>query len=289
VEVSSLHAVSTLCRGVENVTGICAPSVHRPAQEFLLDEISARPAAQPRSPWIFNALEVGSRYWAAAVVGRRTRRTTKAFVVQLRQACATIPMGLVITSDPFPYYLREIERSFGASCIYAHVHTDYRQNCVVRTNAIMHIGSRERLDLHLSVSEDSKRPNTAYVERLNLFLRRSCSYLHRRTSGRVRNPERLASAVGILRCSYNFIRPHARLRVGALRRTPAMFAGCFDRPLTWRSVFAWPLPPKRPADVLRDELKALAPRRRRREPTLRLTSLGAWSDLNFGLLPEPGT
>jgi hypothetical protein len=101
--------------------------------------------------------------------------------------------------------------------------------------------------------------------------------------------ERLASAVEIPQCSFNFIRPHARLRFGAMRRTPAMLAGCFDRLLTWRSVFAWPLPPKRPADVLRDEIKALAPRRRRRAPTLRLTSLGAWSNLNFGLLPEPGT
>jgi hypothetical protein len=46
--------------------------------ELQLDEISARPASQPRSPWIFNALEVGSRYWSAAVVGRRTRRSSSA-------------------------------------------------------------------------------------------------------------------------------------------------------------------------------------------------------------------
>jgi hypothetical protein len=87
------------------------------------------------------------------------------------------------------------------------------------------------------------RPNTAYIERLNLFLRRSCSYMHRRTSGKVRNPERLASAVEILRCAYNNIRSHARLCLGREARTPAMQARIFDRVLSWREVFGWPLRP----------------------------------------------
>jgi hypothetical protein len=98
-------------------------------------------------------------------------------------------------------------------------------------------------------------------ERENLRLRRSCSYLHRRTSGRVRNPERLASVVEIVRCAYNFIRPHARLQLGRAARTPAMVAGIFDRVLSWRSVFAWPAPPPKPATFLA-----------RADPTVRLTT-----------------
>jgi hypothetical protein len=85
---------------------------------------------------------------------------------------------------------------------------------------------------------------------VDLYLRRSCSYLHRRTSGRVRNPERLASVVEIVRRAYNFIRPHARLQLGSRARTPAMVAGIFDRVLSWRSVFAWPAPPPKAAVVL---------------------------------------
>ena len=92
-------------------------------------------------------------------------------------------------------------------------------------------------------SEDSKRPNTSFVERLNLFLRVSCSYLHRRTSGRVRNPARLAAAVDLVRCNYNFLRPHQSLRFGDVTRTPAMQAGVFTRPLSWREVFTWPIKP----------------------------------------------
>jgi hypothetical protein len=88
----------------------------------------------------------------------------------------------------------------------------------------------------------------------------------------VRNPERPASAVEILRCSYNFIRPHARLRLGAQARTPAMLAGRFDRPLSWRTVFTWPLRPPSPAQVL---AAALNDRRGRAAPTVRVTSSGA--------------
>jgi hypothetical protein len=78
----------------------------------------------------------------------------------------------------------------------------------------------------------------------------------------VRNPDRLANVVEIVRCSYNFIRSHARLQLGLRARTPAMVAGIFDRILSWRSVFAWPAPPPMPATVLA-----------RADPTVRLTSL----------------
>jgi hypothetical protein len=59
----------------------------------------------------------------------------------------------------------------------------------------------------------------------------------------VRNPARLASAVEIVRCSYNFIRPHQALRFGTVTRTPAMQAGAATRPMSWREIFCWPLMP----------------------------------------------
>jgi hypothetical protein len=152
--------------------------------------------------------------WAAAVVGRRSRRATRAFVLQARQACAGFPKRVLITSDPFPYYEKEVRRGFGPACTFVQVKTHYRQNKIRNSTSKVVLGTEERMWDHLARSEDSKRPNTAFVERLNLFLRRSCPYLHRRTSGKVRNPERLQSAVEILRCAYNFIRPHARLCLG---------------------------------------------------------------------------
>ncbi len=96
--------------------------------EMQFDEISARPANQPGSPWIFNGIEVSTRFWAAAVVGRRSRRATRAFVLQARQACAGFPNRVLITSDPFPYYEKEVRRGFGPACTSVQAKTSYRQN-----------------------------------------------------------------------------------------------------------------------------------------------------------------
>jgi hypothetical protein len=237
-------------------------TVARPGFVGARDDIFHHPHERVGCPWIFNSIEVSSRFWAAALVGQRSRRSTRAFVVRSRDACATLPKNILITSDPFAHYEPVVRPSFGPGCVYVKVKNDYGQDRVKRAEASIVIGSRAALHEILAHSEDSKRPNTSYVERLQLLLRRSCSYLHRRTSGPVRNARRLASVVEILRCSYNFIRPHGRLRLGPLERTPAMVAGSFSTVLSWRSVFAWPLPPPTPATVLR----------RATEPTVRLTS-----------------
>src|SRR5207247_7335104 len=100
--------------------------------EMQLDEISARPPNQPASPWIFNAIEVSSRYWAAAYVGRRSRSSTCAFVLKARPACGNVPTDLLVISDPFPYYERELARSFGPGLVYVQVKNHYSQDCVLR-------------------------------------------------------------------------------------------------------------------------------------------------------------
>jgi IS1 family transposase len=222
--------------------------------ELQFDELSARPASEPRSPWIFTGIEVASRFWVASAVGRRNRRTTRRFVLRARQSCGTLGNAVLITSDPFPHYQREIERTFGAACVYVQCENSYRQNKMLRTTPKLVLGTEWKLDALRARCEDSKRLNTSYIERLNLFLRRRCSYLHRRTSGRVRNPQRLASVVELIRCHYNFIRPHKSLRFGAVTRTPAIQAGIFDRAQSWRKVFAWPVKPRTPVQAVEAEM-----------------------------------
>jgi transposase-like protein len=218
--------------------------------ELQFDELSARPASQPKSPWIFTGIEVASRFWVASSVGRRNRRTTREFVLRARQSCGVLHKPILITSDPFPFYNREILRTFGGACVYVQVKNRYRQNKMMRSTPKLVFGHQWMLDAMQARSEDSKKLNTSYIERLNLSLRRRCSYLHRRTSGRVRNPTRLASMVELIRCHYNYIKPHQRLRFGAVTRTPAMQAGIFDRAQSWRRVFAWPRKPPTPAQTL---------------------------------------
>ena len=86
-------------------------------------------------------------------------------------------------------------------------------------------------------SEDSERLNTSFIERLNLTIRSCCSYLRRRTIAHARVVARLAGQLDLLRCHYNFIRPHRSLRFGKVTRTPAMQAGLAPRALSWREIF----------------------------------------------------
>ena len=91
-------------------------------------------------------------------------------------------------------------------------------------------------------SEDSRRPNTSYVERMNLHRRMCRSMLRRRAPAPARSPERLEGALGLVRVIYNFVRGHSSLRFGKVKRTPAMQAGIFSRALTLREIFSWRVP-----------------------------------------------
>ena len=50
----------------------------------------------------------------------------------------------------------------------------------------------------------------------------------------------LLGHVDLLRCYYNFIRPHRALRFGRETRTPAMQAGLVSAPMNWSDIFTAP-------------------------------------------------
>ena len=130
-----------------------------------------------------------------------------------------------------------IRRMFGPTCIYGQVIKARRKNRVVAIDRKLLIGSKEQLEDALYKSEDSDTLNTSFVERHNLTIRQGSSYLHRRTAAHARWPHRLQEHLELLRCHYNFIRPHMALQFGTIRRTPAMQAGLTSRPLTFRQIF----------------------------------------------------
>ena len=66
----------------------------------------------------------------------------------------------------------------------------------------------------LNNSEDSSTLNTSFIERLNLTIRQSSAYLSRRTLSHARSTERLDEHLELLRCYYNFVRPHGALKFG---------------------------------------------------------------------------
>jgi hypothetical protein len=100
------------------------------------------------------------------------------------------------------------------------------------------IGAAWRLEKIRADSEDSSKLNTAFIEQLNLTIRQGSAYLFRRTICHARWKERLEDHLELLRCYYNFVRPHRALEFGREVRTPAMQAGWTTRRLTFREIFS---------------------------------------------------
>ena len=171
--------------------------------------------------WLFATIEVCSRLWAGSVLGRRAYRNTKAVIndVILRGRLVGSPL---IATDGFEYYFGVIARLFGSACVYGQVLKTRRNNRVVRAERRVKIGAASRLKDALLESEDSQTLNTSFVERLNLTIRQGSAYLRRRSPCHTRDADQLRGHVELLRCHYNFIRPHRALRFGHETRTPAM-------------------------------------------------------------------
>jgi len=53
--------------------------------------------------------------------------------------------------------------------------------------------------------------------------------------------EQLKNQLEMVRCHYNFLRPHRALKFGGETRTPAMQAGLARRRLSFREIFTSPL------------------------------------------------
>jgi hypothetical protein len=99
------------------------------------------------------------------------------------------------------------------------------------------IGSKGQLEEVLFRSEDSEKLNTSFIERLNLTVRQGSAYLNRKSPCHARAGEPLSNHLELLRCYYNFIRPHRGLKFGKELRTPAMQAGLASRRLSFREIF----------------------------------------------------
>ena len=143
----------------------------------------------------------------------------------------------MIVTDSFEFYGTVIRRVFGPAALYAQVIKTRRHDRVVRVDRRAVIGAAWRFDEALMHSEDSSTVNTLFIERLNLTIRQGSAYLSRRTLSHARSTDTLEAHLELLRCYYNFVRPHGALKFGRETRTPAMQAGLAARQLTLRDIF----------------------------------------------------
>jgi len=208
-----------------------------PGEELQADEIKTFIERKERPAWIFTGVEVAARLWTSLLLGRRSHRDTRLHFRDLRDRMQRRGSRVYLATDGAPYFEPEVRRVFGPTCIYSQVAKRYEKNRITRQWARVVLGTQEEIDDAIDRSEDSRVINTSFVERLNLTIRRMVVALHRRTSAFARSHERLADALELARCAYNFTRPHRSLTFGKQRRTPAMQAGLVSRQLTFRDVF----------------------------------------------------
>ena len=147
-------------------------------------------------------------------------------------------MSPLIATDGFAFYAKVVRRVFGPACLYGQVIKTRRNDRIVKVERRAVIGAAWRLEKALRDSEDSSKLNTSFIERLNLTIRQGSAYLFRRTICHARWKERLEDHLELLRCYYNFVRPHRALKFGREVRTPAMQAGLTTRRLTFREIFS---------------------------------------------------
>ena len=204
--------------------------------ELQADEIRTFAGAKERVIWVLTTLEVWSRLWVSAVVGRRNFRNIRRVILNTLQR-GRCERRFLFTTDGFEMYEWAVERFLTGVCICGQVIKKRRENRVVRVDRRLLLGTQAELEEALFHSEDSSTLNTSFIERHNLKLRQGCSYLGRRTPCHARRTEFLEGQVALLMAYYNFLRPHRALKFGTTIRTPAMQAGLAKKRLSFRDVF----------------------------------------------------
>jgi IS1 family transposase len=205
-------------------------------RELQVDEVRGYAENKRRRQFVFAALEVWARLWLSHRVGGRTKRNCRLVMREAGTRCRIVPDRVLIVTDPFQYYAPEVRKTWGPFCVHVESGKVIKRSRIVRVrNRLVH-GVHWQLDAALRRSEDSKKPNTVFIERLNLHIRRSLSCLHRRTNSPAKAREVIERAITLLQCHYNFVRPHGALKFGRELRTPAQRAALVTRRLSLRDI-----------------------------------------------------
>ena len=235
------HSRNTVARWLERASTAAKHFNDRMLRDFDLIELQADELCtfignKSTTVWLFATIEVSSRVWASSVLGRRSDRNARAVIEDV--ICRGRVVGCpLIATDGFEYYVGAVGALLGSTCVYGQVLKTRRNNRVVRVERRVKIGTANRLKAALWASEDSETLNTSFVERLNLTIRQASAYLRRRSPCHARDADQLRSHVELVRCHYNFVRPHRALRFGRETRTPAMQARLVSRRLALSDIF----------------------------------------------------
>jgi transposase-like protein len=272
------HTEETITRWVTRAGEHSAGLHHRWLQRLQLphlqlDELRTRLRDRRHVLWLWIVVDPLSKLIPVLHLGARTQAAAHHLVHTLRQELAPDCLP-VFTSDGLNLYFYALTAHFGhwmeavergkrqwraaPGLIYGQVKKTYRRRKVVRVTRLMRCGTPEALRTALSHLGLTGRLNTAFVERVNLTVRRSVAALARRTWSTAQEAPHLLVQLEWWRGYYHFVRPHASLRErlvpsmtrsGRNRprqyrpRTPAMAAGLTSRRWTVCDLLGYPLPP----------------------------------------------
>jgi transposase-like protein len=206
-------------------------------EELQADEVRGYAGHKEHRQFVFAMLEVGARFWLSTEVGPRTLRNTRLLARDSRARCAFGQPRVLIVTDPFKYYGQEFKRAWGPTFVHVESGKIIRGGRVIRVHNKLVCGMTWQLEAARERCTVSRKLNTAFIERLNLFIRRSLAAMQRKTNSAARTRGKLREAMDLLRCYYNFVRPHSSLKYGGICRTPGEIAGLVTRRLSWRDVF----------------------------------------------------
>ena len=235
------HSRNTIARWLERASTAATRFNDRMVRDFDLIELQADELCtfignKSTTVWLFATIEVSSRLWAGSVLGRRSDHNARAVISEAVRRGRVVGCPLIAT-DGFEYYAGAVGDLFGVACVFGQVLKTRRNNRVVRVERRVKIGTAARLKAAIVESEDSATLNTSFIERLNLTIRQASAYLRRRSPCHARGADQLRSHVELVRCHYNFVRPHGAVRFGREIRTPAMQAGLVSTRLALSDIF----------------------------------------------------
>jgi IS1 family transposase/transposase-like protein len=257
------HAEATITRWLRRAGGH-AERMHRRffcnlrLLQVQLDELRTTLRHRGHEVWVWLALDAKSKVIAAVQFGPRTQPLAHALVHALVQTLAPECLPL-FTSDGLDFYGYALTAHFGewvqaagqkkrqwqvkAELLYGQLKKTYRRRRLVKTERRIRWGALEAFRAKLQEQELSRVLNTAFVERVNLTIRRGIAALQRRSWSTTQTQHALEMHFQWWRAYYHFIRPHRSLREPLEdrrarsgrrepqrhgNRTPAMVVGATD-------------------------------------------------------------
>jgi IS1 family transposase/transposase-like protein len=237
-----------------------------------LDELRTTLRNKGQEVWLWLALDARTKLIAAAELGPRTQATSHALIHGLVQIL--VPgCTPVFTSDGLNLYFYSLTAHFGtwvetlgtkkqewqvaATLLYGQLIKSYRRRTLVRVERVMRWGTLDALKTKLQEAGWSGVLQTAFVERVNLTVRRGLAMFARRSWSTTQTVAQLKDGFAWWCAYYHFVKPHEALRIklaiprerGGKRlpqcyrsRTPAVAAGVTDHCWTVVELLSYPAP-----------------------------------------------